>query len=526
MSTTPPTPPDWLTEKGPPKPPIDWLETAKKTAETVGESLLGGPLMSGARHIGDITQKQVDKVSDDPSRWFLNTAMDLGLVSAKTVQNLSSPENLALMALMASGQPEAALPVLANLGFSASMAKDATQSIAKGIDAAKHGNLREAGRLWSSAGVNALLLLLAANKGPKGASYRESATPYTERLPGEVPARKTSTVPLPTAQEAEIATPPVPEQRMDAETRLHVQTLMELDPTITREEALQAVRDTAPRGRPPSKLALPEPKEPVPAPPNFEHPEPVRSGGKVATVTPDDIRAYVGAKTGTSPMQVVGPEGRVVDLADDSGFDARRIRAYKLSKVTHDELFPGAKYRPGMTVGDAVDAKPGVPHPETGRKFSSTQIDLPKPVADGVRQLANSIPDSDLSGDGRETKPHVTVKYGLHDAGPEKLQSWLRDTPPITLTLGKTGFFPPSPGSDGNDVVYVEVDSPQLHEANSSISKAFPVTDTHPEFKPHITLAYVKPGAGQKYAGNDSLQGSRLRQKKLLFRRGTGSSTQ
>jgi hypothetical protein len=46
--------------------------------------------------------------------------------------------------------------------------------------------------------------------------------------------------------------------------------------------------------------------------------------------------------------------------------------------------------------------------------YSSTQLDLPAPLASQVQALGQSIPDTDLlAEDGREDQPHVTVKYGL-----------------------------------------------------------------------------------------------------------------
>jgi hypothetical protein len=46
------------------------------------------------------------------------------------------------------------------------------------------------------------------------------------------------------------------------------------------------------------------------------------------------------------------------------------------------------------------------------REFSSTQINLPDSIAKDVRAASMKIPDADLAADGREGKPHVTVKFG------------------------------------------------------------------------------------------------------------------
>lgn len=145
---------------------------------------------------------------------------------------------------------------------------------------------------------------------------------------------------------------------------------------------------------------------------------------------------------------------------------------------------------------DVVEAPPEEP-----RKFSSTQIDLPADVATTITNLARQIPDEDLADKGREDAPHITVKFGLHTDDVEKVREVLKDEPPITVTLGKTSLFPPSESSGNADVVKVDVDSPDLHRLNAKIADALDTTDTHPDYQPHVTVAYVKAGSGKKYEG-------------------------
>ena len=151
---------------------------------------------------------------------------------------------------------------------------------------------------------------------------------------------------------------------------------------------------------------------------------------------------------------------------------------------------------------------------EPERKFSSTQVNLPDEVANGVRELAARIPDSDLADDGRETEPHITVKYGLHGNDAEAVRSLLADEPPVRVKLGKVSLFE----NDDADVVKIEVDSPDLHRLNKKIADALPVTDTHPDYKPHVTIAYVKPGMGKKYVESlNGLQGKEITLNALTF---------
>jgi 2'-5' RNA ligase len=130
--------------------------------------------------------------------------------------------------------------------------------------------------------------------------------------------------------------------------------------------------------------------------------------------------------------------------------------------------------------------------------------------------MGATIPDKDLAPDGREDKPHITVKYGLHGEDPEAVRKLLAKEPPVTVKLGKTSFFPNGESENG-DVVKVDVDSPELHKLNKKIANAMPHTDTHPEYKPHVTIAYVRPGLGKRYEGNASLEGHTMTFDRLTF---------
>lgn len=159
------------------------------------------------------------------------------------------------------------------------------------------------------------------------------------------------------------------------------------------------------------------------------------------------------------------------------------------------------------------------------RDYSSTQVNLPQDIGDKVRAFAALIPDADLAENGRENEPHITVKYGLHGEDPDEIRRVLADEPPITVTLGKTSIFP-NGESDNGDVVKIDVDSPDLHRLNKKIAAALPVTDTHPEYKPHVTIAYVKPGEGKKFAGSDALAGQSITLDHIVFSSKDGTMTE
>jgi N12 class adenine-specific DNA methylase/2'-5' RNA ligase len=160
----------------------------------------------------------------------------------------------------------------------------------------------------------------------------------------------------------------------------------------------------------------------------------------------------------------------------------------------------------------------------TKHEYSSTQLDLPKKLADTVRRYSkNAIADEDLHEKGRETTPHVTVKYGLTTENADDVRRIVEAHGPITLTLGKTGVFEKA-GGGKFDVVQVGVDSPQLHALNSELSK-LPNGDEHPTYQPHMTLAYVKPGRGRKYKGSKKLDGQQVTINELTFSSKNGERT-
>jgi 2'-5' RNA ligase len=155
-------------------------------------------------------------------------------------------------------------------------------------------------------------------------------------------------------------------------------------------------------------------------------------------------------------------------------------------------------------------------------KFSSTQSNLPKDLADEVRAFGKRIPDADLAEDGRETEPHITVKYGLHGFDPKFVQEALAGEKAARVKLGKVSLFE----NDKFDVVKVDVESSDLHRLNQKVSESQPQTETHPGYKPHVTIAYVKKGRGQKYVGDTSFEGREVTLDNVTFSGRDGERTE
>lgn len=143
---------------------------------------------------------------------------------------------------------------------------------------------------------------------------------------------------------------------------------------------------------------------------------------------------------------------------------------------------------------------------QEGYKLSSTQIQLPPVLADMILDFGRSIPAFDLCNEegGVEEDIHVTVKYGLHTNDAADVRKALATyVGPVRITLGKTNFF----SSAEYDVLYVEVDSPDLVALNERLGSSLENTTTYPTYVPHVTVAYLKPGLAVRYAGLKNFEG-------------------
>ena len=99
---------------------------------------------------------------------------------------------------------------------------------------------------------------------------------------------------------------------------------------------------------------------------------------------------------------------------------------------------------------------------------------------------------------GLEQDPHVTVLFGIHEdqVDSETIKELIKhNMKPITVKVDEVDFFP---GEEYDVVKYNIPVTPELQGYRDLFMK-FPNTQNFPEYHPHMTIAYVKPGKGQKY---------------------------
>jgi len=121
-----------------------------------------------------------------------------------------------------------------------------------------------------------------------------------------------------------------------------------------------------------------------------------------------------------------------------------------------------------------------------------------KKVWDGLQAL---IDDDDLYIDkdddsyGLEQEPHITILYGLHEEiKDEDIEKDIDKIKEPGISLGKVSSFNP-----GNyDVLKFDIKSPGLHKLNKIFTE-YPHTNSFPDYHPHTTISYIKPGLDKKY---------------------------
>lgn len=127
---------------------------------------------------------------------------------------------------------------------------------------------------------------------------------------------------------------------------------------------------------------------------------------------------------------------------------------------------------------------------------ASTHITMPPEVRGKAVLFAGKIPSDELAADGLEYDTHITVKYGLDDSALEQAETIIRQYPSFPIRLGSLSVFK----NPGVDVLKIGVTSPGLERLHSLLGE-LPNREEKRPYSPHITLAYLKGGTGDKYVG-------------------------
>lgn len=119
-----------------------------------------------------------------------------------------------------------------------------------------------------------------------------------------------------------------------------------------------------------------------------------------------------------------------------------------------------------------------------------------------INKVHDAIDPNDIYEDendptfGLETEPHTTLLFGTHEGVPlDNIKQVLSKYQFNTCKIHNASLFK----NDKYDVLKFDVQGDSLHQCNADL-KQFPYTSNFPDYHPHLTVAYLKPGKGDRYA--------------------------
>ena len=135
----------------------------------------------------------------------------------------------------------------------------------------------------------------------------------------------------------------------------------------------------------------------------------------------------------------------------------------------------------------------------SGYEYGCVMVEVPVSNWDEITSFINPE-DVYKGGDdshGIQELPHLTLLYGLHkEVTPEMVKSVFEEfTGSINIEVNGIGIFE----NKDYDVVKFNVNPDgALQELHDKLSE-LPNSNEYPDYKPHITIGYVKKGTGKKY---------------------------
>jgi 2'-5' RNA ligase len=143
--------------------------------------------------------------------------------------------------------------------------------------------------------------------------------------------------------------------------------------------------------------------------------------------------------------------------------------------------------------------------------FGTVQAVLPPGEAlDAITAVASGIDEDDLAGKGLDLDAsHVTVRYGLI-GDPNPVIDYIRKQHPFEVELSATNGFDPSPSSDDAAVLIAPASARELFAWNEAVADQTEFTKPNFAYHPHVTIAYVKPEAIEKYLHDETTAGKKF----------------
>lgn len=118
-----------------------------------------------------------------------------------------------------------------------------------------------------------------------------------------------------------------------------------------------------------------------------------------------------------------------------------------------------------------------------------------------ISTIHNSIDPNELYEEeedrtyGLENEPHTTLLYGLHnEVSAKQISIVLNKFTFSTCKIYNASLFE----NEKYDVLKFDVKGESLKECNKKLCE-LPHTNDFPNYHPHLTIGYLKPGCGKKY---------------------------
>jgi hypothetical protein len=138
-----------------------------------------------------------------------------------------------------------------------------------------------------------------------------------------------------------------------------------------------------------------------------------------------------------------------------------------------------------------------------------------------LNKLSDQIEESDIyteEGYGIETEPHVTLLYGFDPGVKEsEIKKIIDEIDFSSVKIHNISLFE----NEDYDVLKFTAVSSSLFAANKKLIK-LPHKNDYPDYKPHLTVAYLKSGEGKKYVEKFSGMEWNLKPKYVVYSKPSG----
>lgn len=134
-----------------------------------------------------------------------------------------------------------------------------------------------------------------------------------------------------------------------------------------------------------------------------------------------------------------------------------------------------------------------------------------KEVVDEIEAIQKQIDPNDLEELEKDT--HITIRYGFTgEVNPEQIEQLVQQHSPNVVEVKELSLF-----QNDVDVLKFDIDSPALQSFYAHLG-IIPNVVTHPDYHPHLTVAYLKQGTGYKYLHlGDRLIGRKIESRSLVY---------